>query len=373
MATITKRKDNGRYMLSYIDPIEQKRKKMTIGHDEDMAELYLKKAEEQIALAKLGVIDKIVIVVEGQEKKGKKAELTLSVFKKKYEDRCRKDIENSESTIKNNNLALRSLISAIGDKVMEEVTDEDILQWKEATLRQMSRASVASYFRHLRSAFNRAFKWKMITNNPFFYVDSIKEQKEDRIKKKHMSVDEVRQLFRTIEEKQDFDFLHFVYLVAYLGVRRIEAITLRWEDIDLGRKVAKIYQKKTKREIELPIGKALLRIIEGMEIKKTGYIFQTKSMRNNYHKTDRHWSPDFVTHKFRTYLKAAGLPLHFKLHSMRHTFSTFLTERGVSREIVQKLLGHSSVRTTEIYDHSIALHFREYVDMVDFEEGEEAK
>ncbi|MBT5874227.1 MAG: site-specific integrase [Candidatus Latescibacteria bacterium] len=78
------------------------------------------------------------------------------------------------------------------------------------------------------------------------------------------------------------------------------------------------------------------------------------------------WGPDGVTHKFKTEIRKAGLPESYSLHSLRHTYATHLQEKGVPRDIVQKLLGHSSPVTTGIYDHSEALHFREYADKADF-------
>jgi integrase len=69
-------------------------------------------------------------------------------------------------------------------------------------------------------------------------------------------------------------------------------------------------------------------------------------------------------------LQIAGLPDEYSLHSLRHTYATHLREKGVPRDIIQSLLGHSSPDTTTIYDHSDALYFRQFADMVDFEEVE---
>ena len=72
---------------------------------------------------------------------------------------------------------------------------------------------------------------------------------------------------------------------------------------------------------------------------------------------------------FKKSLRDADLPEYYSLHSLRHTYATHLRSKGVPLDIVQKLLGDSSSKTTDdFYDHSIALHFRTQADMVDFDD-----
>jgi integrase/recombinase XerD len=63
----------------------------------------------------------------------------------------------------------------------------------------------------------------------------------------------------------------------------------------------------------------------------------------------------YVTHRFKAYVRECGLSEEFHLHSLRHTYSTHLIQKGVPIDIVQKLLGHSSPKiTADNYDHSVA-------------------
>jgi len=83
------------------------------------------------------------------------------------------------------------------------------------------------------------------------------------------------------------------------------------------------------------------------------------------------WNKDWVTHKFKRELKRAGLPDHYSLHSLRHTYTTHLRMQGVPRDVIQALLGHTTPETTSVYDHTRALYFRQFADMINFEEGGE--
>ena len=54
------------------------------------------------------------------------------------------------------------------------------------------------------------------------------------------------------------------------------------------------------------------------------------------------------------------------IHTLRHTFASHLVQRGVSLFVVQKLLGHSSIKTTEIYSHLVPENFHESVKLLPF-------
>ena len=122
--------------------------------------------------------------------------------------------------------------------------------------------------------------------------------------------------------------------------------------------------------LQLPINRALFQVIEEMqangELSKSGYIFQSASPRRG--KANQNpWRPDSVTHWFKKYVRRAGLPGHYALHSCRHTYTTYHRSKGVPQDVIQRLLGHSSVQTTgRHYDHSTALFFRQYADQADF-------
>ena len=116
---------------------------------------------------------------------------------------------------------------------------------------------------------------------------------------------------------------------------------------------------KVSRILELPINTGLQRVIQGMD-NGSGYVFGSTELPG------KPWNKHWVSHKFKRILSLADLPDEYSLHSLRHTYATHLREKGVPRDIIQSLLGHSSPDTTTIYDHSDALYFRQFDDMVDF-------
>ena len=63
------------------------------------------------------------------------------------------------------------------------------------------------------------------------------------------------------------------------------------------------------------------------------------------------FAESYVTHKFKDYIRLAGLSECVHFRSLRHTFATWLVQEGVSIYEVQKLLGHSNISVTQIYSH----------------------
>lgn len=66
----------------------------------------------------------------------------------------------------------------------------------------------------------------------------------------------------------------------------------------------------------------------------------------------------------KKYVRGAKLNDRLNFHALRHTFATWLVQKGVSIYIVSKLLGHADVKTTQIYAHLQTNDLREVVDQI---------
>ena len=82
------------------------------------------------------------------------------------------------------------------------------------------------------------------------------------------------------------------------------------------------------------------------EIKKSGYFFVNK--RGN------RYTEQSIRLMLRKYTKKAGIETKITPHMFRHSFATYLIEEGVDVSCVQQILGHSSIKTTQIYIHIAA-------------------
>lgn len=212
----------------------------------------------------------------------------------------------------------------------------------------------------LRRALNQALRWRLVT----FNAASLAEI--PRIEQEEMSAldeQQARTLLRTLKG----DRLEVLYRVGLsLGLRRGEILGLRWIDVNFQRatlSVARTLQRtktkglifstpKTKGSIRtIPLPRVLLAALklhkqrqdqEGVE-NPHGLVFITTK--------GTPLDPDDVTHRFKAFAKAAGLPSDIHFHSLRHSCATLLLAQGVPMHIVKDILGHSQISTTMRYAH----------------------
>ena len=77
------------------------------------------------------------------------------------------------------------------------------------------------------------------------------------------------------------------------------------------------------------------------------------------------FTQDFVIHRFKKHVRGAKLNDRLNFHALRHTFASWLVQKGVSIYIVSKLLGHADVTTTQIYAHLQTDDLRDVVNSLD--------
>ena len=374
MASIRRRKDmGGKYELAYIDVDGRRYRINTETRDKKIAEVWLKKVEDLISLAKVGVIEKVGRltreVVAGQTTPGETTRLRLDAFEQEYLERGRQDLGMAEGTLKLNHCAFDSFQGMVGNVYIDTLTAEDVRRWKRGLTKQnRSKNTISIYQRALKTAFKRAVRWKLLSENPFADVE-IPSTKGDQKVRKSMDFEEVRTLLHVINDPM---FKRFVEFLLYTGCRRNEILYLKREDLDLEQRILYAQIPKTHRRLALPINKALARVINEMiedgELPESGYVFRSQSNRRGEKRGDVPWHPSSVTSRFKDYVRLAGLPDHHSVHSCRHTYATHLRSKGIPQDVIQRLLGHTSTRTTNIYDHSDALFFREFADKIDFNE-----
>jgi len=162
---------------------------------------------------------------------------------------------------------------------------------------------------------------------------------------KYLTEDEARKLLRAAE-KDARDHAILVVL-GYTGLRVSEACALRCEDIDLAERTLHVMSGKGDKDrivvFENNTSMALRRWLENRGIIEHDSLFVN---RRGGPLTTRS-----MERLVRKYARAAGIQKTVTPHVMRHTLATTLLRRGADIRIIQQLLGHASVATTQIYTH----------------------
>jgi site-specific recombinase XerD len=136
----------------------------------------------------------------------------------------------------------------------------------------------------------------------------------------------------------------FTLVYAY-GLRIGEVLTLPVTAVDSQQMLIRVIGKGNK-ERALPLTESMLDMLRK--------VWKTHRSQRWLFPSQRIVTPLSYSSARNAFLKArseCGFDHRFRPHSLRHSFATHLLERGVDIRIIQILLGHSSIRSTEIYTH----------------------
>ena len=166
-----------------------------------------------------------------------------------------------------------------------------------------------------------------------------------------LSKDEVVSLLGAVTNLKHRAILMTLYSA---GLRSGEVVHLRIRDIDSARMMIRVEQGKGRRDRYVMLSTELLAVLRSywLEQRPSGWLFPGRDPR-------RSLSRGSVEKIFAQARERAGIEKRITPHSLRHSFATHLLERGVNIRVIQRLLGHRSLRSTEIYTHVAETYVRD--------------
>ncbi len=241
----------------------------------------------------------------------------------------------------------------------------------ELTVRGVSANTVIHRHANIRKALQHAFKLGLIDSNP---ADRIERPKKEKFVGSFYEEDELNHLFEVVRG----DPIELgVILGAFYGLRRSEAVGLKWDAIDFKKKTitirhtvtqvtidgkSKIIQKdrtKTKSSYRsLPLVPPFEELLHRLKAKQEqnrklcGRAYCTKYTDYIYvNEIGELVKPGYLTQHFPYILEKNGLR-KIRYHDLRHSCASLLYANGVSLKEIQEWLGHSDIATTSnIYTH----------------------
>lgn len=253
------------------------------------------------------------------------------------------------------------------------ITPRDIQKFYDQMVKDdnVNNNTVIHYHAILRRAFHQAFKDELIDANPF---DRIDRPKKDKFHGNNYSEDELSNLLTAVRP----DVLYPAILFAgCMGLRRSEALGVRWSRIDWEKKTVLLdtkiveYEEDGKKIIEpqeemknessrrtLPLPEPVYEML--LEEKEKQEMYR-RMFKKSYNRKFEDYvcvnqlgdiiGPSYATRHFSDLLKKFGLR-HIRFHDLRHTFASLLIGKNVPLINVSNFLGHSDLSTTaNIYAH----------------------
>lgn len=203
------------------------------------------------------------------------------------------------------------------------------------------------------SAIKAFYKYLIIENiisiSPF---EEIKSLKSDKKLPAFLTKEEVG-LFLNYKWTNERDFRNktMIELMYGTGLRVSELINLKLEDCDLHMAIIKV-MGKGKKERLVPIGDyALSSLIQYVNNYRDKIL---KNKPSNYlfvNNKGNHLTREHFYYIINQLAKKLNINKKISPHTLRHSFATHLLDAGADLRIIQELLGHASVTTTEIYTH----------------------
>lgn len=140
-----------------------------------------------------------------------------------------------------------------------------------------------------------------------------------------------------------------ISLLLETGIRVGELSSIRLEDVSLADRCIKIQGKGNRQRFVYLLSPATFETVSAFLVKRKHV--SSRSSKLLVSKEGKQLTPPLVRQALRELRESAGIAQHVTPHMLRHTCATQWLENGLDIRYVQKLLGHHSISTTEIYTH----------------------
>lgn len=237
----------------------------------------------------------------------------------------------------------------------EEFLKKDILESDTEDLekylkyiKNLGSTTVAHKITSIKSYFNYNIKRGIVSVNP---ADKVSRPKLTKHLPEYLTEEEVGKLL-DVEVKSPYDYRNktILELLYSSGIRISELVNIKTPNYDSEECLIRIMGKGSKERI-VPLGDYAVNIMNDymnnyrplINKKHTDYVF----INNRGDKISR----QFIFKVIKKEALKKGIKKDISPHTLRHTFATHLLKNGADLRIIQELLGHENISTTQIYTH----------------------
>ena len=270
-----------------------------------------------------------------------------------YLEFCKYRKELNRNTLKAYRIDLEQYLSFIKKDFLlktriEEYITELHKKYKQKTVKRKI-ASIKAFYRYLEE------EERLEGSNPFTKIRvKFKEieslpriiPRNDIERLLNYMYDVMKQSGQEVTIYRDLSVIEMFFAT---GARVYEISNLKIQDIDLDNGIIKLFGKGSKERYVQIGSPEVLEVVKEyyrlnqQKIDKSGFFFVNRQ--------GKRFSEQSIRRMIRKYSCQAGISIHITPHMFRHSVATYLLEEGVDIMYIQKILGHSSIKTTQIYLH----------------------
>lgn len=260
----------------------------------------------------------------------------------------------SDNTVSSYGMDLQQFIGYLKEQEIDNLNDVDkqvIIDYLDYLMKKgKANSSIVRCVTSLRKFFQTMKQDGIIDENPMLTIETPKSEKH---LPEVLSTEEVEMLLNAPDVTQTLGLRNraILELMYATGLRVSEVVNLRLEDLHLDVGIIQTIGKGRKERI-VPIGDEAITWInnylrdarpELCKTRRSPFLFV------NFH--GERLTRQGVWKNLKNEVRKAGITKNVTPHTLRHSFATHILENGADLRIVQELLGHSDISTTQIYTH----------------------
>lgn len=327
---------NGYYYIYFTSPSGKRNSASTRTKIKSEAIKFLSEFKKELEMRKLQRLSNI----------------SFEEYSKKFLEQSKS--KHTEKTYKAYKSSIEKFTENHGNLMLKEITHQILNEYFEQRILTSSIYQARKDLICIKSLFNKAILDSYIFSNP---CKDIKRFKLPEKQPLFFSEVDFNILVSNIDHK---DVKNLVIFASQTGLRQMEMIQLQWNQINFkdGYLILdnRSFLTKSKKIRTIPLSLKALQVLTERQIgSKNNLVFTYNHKQIN---------PTYLSRLFKAYIKTSKLNTKLNFHSLRHTFASWLVQKGVSIYEVSKLLGHSDIKVTEIYAHLKPDNLRKAVELL---------
>ena len=252
--------------------------------------------------------------------------------------------DTDESLLRNH------LLPAFGNCYLDQIKKDDIVALHHG--RRANGAAPGSANRLLiliRYIFNLALKWETpgVSKNPTAGIPLFEENNK---RERYLSQDEAQRLYAALQTSESRMLQYIIPMLIMTGARKREVLDARWSDFDQSTRRWRIPISKSGKARHVPLSDGVLNLLGAVHAEQASWPLALQNCPWVFPNPDTGKPFVSIFYAWNTARKRAGLP-DVRIHDLRHSFASFLINAGRSIYEVQKILGHTQIKTTQRYSH----------------------
>ncbi len=237
---------------------------------------------------------------------------------------------------------LQKYVGRLGHFELAELKRLQVIEWYHDIAKTNGPHGANLALQQLHAVYVKASDWEVYEGkNPASRIKKFPKRSRERF----LQTNEMPYVLASIGEEPLRNQTYFLTLIL-TGCRRDEARLMQWTHVDLERGLWHKPTTKTGVPHTVPIPARLLALFQRFP-RINEWVFPSEPNNNNGHQS-RQWSVTSVEHAWRKIRKRIGLH-DVRIHDLRRTTASWLAIDGQNLPVIQKVLNHSSLTSTQIY------------------------